>query len=318
MIRYRPFENRDPPGLAEIWRTQRPIRGRIQSVTPQLLEEHVFAKPWFDRNGLIVACEGARPVGFIHAGFGADCASSNLDCSQGTTCLILVAPHDNRPMIATELLAASEDFLRRRGASQLFAGSQYPLNPFYLGLYGSSDVPGVLASNAGWVDLLVASGYEPHVRRVLAGRTLAGFRPPIDREQMQVRRKFKVAEPVTVVPDNWWDACVWAMHEWTRFKLVLPGGGEPIISATFWDVQPLAHSWGVQTVGLVQLEDTPEAREAGLTTYLLAEALRQYQAAGYSQFEAQAQASDKVLRGIFAELGMAEYDDGVLWRKKAE
>ena len=53
MIRYRPFENRDPPGLAEIWRTQRPIRGRMQAVTPQLLEKHVLAKPWFDRQGLI-------------------------------------------------------------------------------------------------------------------------------------------------------------------------------------------------------------------------------------------------------------------------
>jgi len=315
LIRYRPFENRDPPGLAEIWRSQRPIRGRIQSVTPQILEEHVFAKPWFDRHGLIVACEGARPVGFIHAGFGADCSGAGVECEQGTTCLILVAPHDNRPMIASELLAASEDYLRRGGAKELFAGCQYPLNPFYLGLYGGSDVAGVLGSNAGWGDLLLASGYEPHRKRVLASRTLAGFRPPIDREQMQVRRKFKVAGPMTVVPDNWWDACVWAMHEWTRFKLVLPGGGEPIISATFWDVQPLGHNWGVQTVGLVRLDDTPEARAAGLTTYLLAEALRQYQAAGYAQFEAQAMANDKVLRGIFAELGLVEYDEGALWKK---
>ncbi|HMC12703.1 MAG TPA: hypothetical protein VKH44_15490 [Pirellulaceae bacterium] len=315
MIRYRPFENRDPPGLAEIWRTQRPIRGRIQSVTPQIIEEHVLAKPWFDRDGLIVACEGARPVGFIHAGFGADCAHCKVDCSEGTTCLLLVAPHENRPMIAQELLAASEDYLRSRGAQQLYAGSQYPLNPFYLGMYGSSDVAGVLASNSGWVDLLTASGYQPKVRRVLAGRTLAGFRPPVDRKQMQVRRKFKVAEPAYVVPDNWWDACVWALHEWTRFKLVLPHGGETIISATFWDVEPLGHNWGVQTVGLVKLEDTPEAREEGLTTYLLADALRQYQSAGYAQVEVQAAVADTSLRAIFGELGLAEYDEGALWAK---
>jgi GNAT superfamily N-acetyltransferase len=315
LIRYRPFENRDPPGLAEIWRTQRPIRGRIQAVTPQLIEEHVLAKPWFDRHGLIVACDGVRPVGFIHAGFGADCAQSQVQCSEGTTCLLLVAPHEDRPAIAQELLAASEDYLSRRGAQQLYAGSQFPLNPFYLGMYGSSDVAGVLASNVGWVHLLTASGYHAKVRRVLAGRTLAGFRPPVDRKQMQVRRKFKVAEPTPVLPDNWWDACVWALHEWTRFKLVLSGGGEPIISATFWDIEPLGQNWGVQTVGLVKLEDTPEAREEGLTTYLLADALRQYQSAGYAQFEAQAAATDVSLRAIFAELGMHEYDEGALWAK---
>jgi GNAT superfamily N-acetyltransferase len=315
LIRYRPFENRDPPGLAEIWRTQRPIRGRIQAITPQTIEEHVLAKPWFDRNGLIVACDGARPVGFIHAGFGADGAHQNLDYSQGTTCLLLVAPHENRPMIAAELMAASEDYLRRRGATQICAGSQFPLNPFYLGMYGSSDTAGVLASNIGWVHLLGNCGYQPRIRRVLAGRTLAGFRPPIDRKQMQVRRKFKVSEPIYVLPDNWWDACVWSLHEWTRFDLVLPGGGEPIISATFWDVEPLGHNWGLQTVGLVKLDDTPEARQEGLTTYLLADALRQYQTSGYAHFEAQALSADVSLRATFAELGLSEYDEGVLWLK---
>jgi GNAT superfamily N-acetyltransferase len=315
LIRYRPFENWDPPGLAEIWRTQRPIHGRMQAVTPSLLEKHVLAKPWFDRHGLIVACDGARPVGFAHAGFGADCEQRQLDCSQGTTALMLVSPHEERETIATELLSASEDYLRRRGAKQVYAGSQYPLNPYYLGLYGSSDVAGVLQSNAGWVSLLNASGYRPHVRRVLAKRVLSGFRPPVDRQQMQVRRRFKVAGPSDVLPDNWWDASVWAIHEWARFDLILPGGGEPIISATFWDVDPLARSWGVQTVGLVRLDDTPEAREQGLTIYLLAEVLRQYLAAGYAQFEAQAGVDDASLRDLFQQLGMAEYDEGALWVK---
>jgi GNAT superfamily N-acetyltransferase len=316
LIRYRAFENRDPPALAEIWRTQRPIRGRLQAVTPQLIEEHVLAKPWFDRQGLIVACQGARPVGFVHAGFGPDATHRDLDYSQGTTCLLMVAPHDNRPMIAAELLDASEDYLRRRGARQLHAGSFEPLNPFYLGMYGGSDVVGVLASNTGWLSLLTNCGYQPDMRRVLAGRTLAGFRPPVDRKQMQVRRKFKVAGPRSVLPDSWWDACVWALHEWTRFSLVLPGGGEPLVSATFWDVEPLGHNWGVQTVGLVRLDDTEEARQEGLTTYLLADALRQYQAAGYGRFEAQAAEADESLRAVFTELGLGEYDQGALWTKK--
>jgi hypothetical protein len=150
---------------------------------------------------------------------------------------------------------------------------------------------------------------------VLTGRVLAGFRPPVDRHQMQVRRRFKVAGPSDVLPDNWWDASVWAVHEWSRFDLVLPGGGEPIISATFWDVDPLARSWGVQTVGLVRLDDTPEAREQGLSIYLLAEALRQYQATGYAQFEAQAEVDDASLRELFLQLGMVEYDEGALWVK---
>jgi len=315
LIRYRPFDNRDPPALAEIWRTQRPIRGRMQAVTPQIIEEHVLAKPWFDRHGLIVACDDGRPVGFAHGGFGPNPDHRDLDYSQGTTCLLLVAPHDRRDEIAPNLMAQSEAFLRDRGARRLFAGNQSPLAPFYLGMYGSSDGAGVLTSNIGWVNLLNACGYEPKCRRLLAGRTLVGFRPPVDRKQMQIRRRFKVVGPKPIVPDNWWEACLWALHEWTRFDLVLPGGGEPIISAVVWDVQPLARSWGVHTVGLVKLEDTPEAREEGLTTFLLGDVLRQYQSAGYGQFEAQADSADQSLRCLLTELGLTEYDVGVLWEK---
>lgn len=315
MIRYRSFENRDPPALAEIWRTQPPLRGRMQAVTPALLEKHLLGKLWFERQGLIVACDGPRPVGFVHAGFGANRDQSGIDCAEGTTCLLLVAPHEARSQIAQELLSASEDYLRRFGARQVYAGSQFPLNPFYLGLYGSSDLAGVLASDHAFVELLEASGYKPLVRRRLFSRSLVNFRAPIDRKQMQVRRRFNVATPLDRLPDNWWEACVWAHHEWTRFDLVLPAGGEPIISALFWDVDPLARSWGMQTVGLVRVEDTPEAREEGLTTFLLAEVLRQYQTAGYAHFEAQSTADDASLQEIFKQLGLAAYDEGALWVK---
>jgi len=81
-------------------------------------------------------------------------------------------------------------------------------------------------------------------------------------------------------------------------------------------VEPLARSWGVQTVGLARLDDTPEARAEGLTTFLLADVLRQYQASGYAHFEAQAAADDEALRGVFQQLGLLEYDQGALWAKE--
>jgi GNAT superfamily N-acetyltransferase len=315
LIRYRSFQNWDPPALAEIWRTQPPLRGRVQAVTPQLLEQHVFAKPWFDRQGLIVACEGARPVGFVHAGFGVNKDLDGIDFAQGTTCLLHVAPHERRAEISMELLTASEDYLRRTGAQQLFAGMQFPLSPFYHGFYGSCDVPGVLGSDSAMNELLAAAGYQSGTARGLFRRQLAGFKPPIDPQWMKVRRRFVARHSDEVLPDNWWEANVWAWHDLTRFVLTLPDGGEPIISATFWDIQPLAVSWGVQAAGLVQLDDTPEARDEGLTTYLLADALRYYQTKSYAQVEALAAPQDQSLRDVLAKLGFAEYDTAALWRK---
>lgn len=315
MIRYRPFQNWDPPALAEIWRTQPPLRGRVQAVTPQLLEQHVFSKPWFDRQGLIVACDGARPVGFVHAGFGANKDLDGIDQGAGATCLLHVAPHERRSEISMELLTAAEDYLRRCGAQQLFAGMQFPLSPFYQGFYGSCDLPGVLATDAPLLELLQAAGYQPTTGRGLFRRQLAGFKPPIDPQWMKVRRRFVVRRCEEVLPDNWWEANVWSWHEWTRFVMTLPDGGEPIISATFWDIQPLSVSWGVQAAGLVCLDDTPEARAEGLTTYLLAEALRWYQTKSYAQVEALAATDDAPLREVFAKLGFTEYDTAALWRK---
>ena len=44
----------------------------MQPVTANLLEQLVFSKPYFDPAGLIIALVDNVPVGFVHAGFGAN------------------------------------------------------------------------------------------------------------------------------------------------------------------------------------------------------------------------------------------------------
>lgn len=70
MIHFRSFRNTDPPALCEIWRSQPPRRGLVSSLSPMLLDRYVLSKPYFDREGLIVAEDDDRPIGFAHAGFG--------------------------------------------------------------------------------------------------------------------------------------------------------------------------------------------------------------------------------------------------------
>ena len=315
MIRYRPFQNWDPPALAEIWRSQPPLRGRMQAVTPALLEELVFARPYFDRLGLIVAIDGERHVGFIHAGFGAGDDLSNLDKSLGTTCLLLVSPHERKAEIGAELLEAGQDYLRRNGARQLFGGGAFPVNPFYLGLYGSSELPGVLASDAELTALFRRALYREGERRTLLNRPLTGFRPPIDRRLMQLRRRCEVSPVHNVSPDNWWESCVWMHAEMTRYELRFRDSADALISATFWDIVPLSKSWGVQAVGLMRLDDTPESRSEGMTTFLLSEAFLDLQRHGAALIEAQVPTKDSTLLEVFKELGLTPYDEGVLFVK---
>jgi hypothetical protein len=315
LIRYRPFQNWDPPALAEIWRSQPPLRGRMQPITPAMLEELVFAKPYFDREGLILAVEGARPIGFAHAAFAANEDQSGVCRKQGTVAMALVGGHADRRQIALELIEAAEHYLRQRGTSRIYAGGQFPFNGFYLGLYGSSEDPGLLASDAQAIDLFRTAGYRETNQRVLLNRSLAGFRPIVDRQQLLLRRKFNVNFCGETLPDNWWENCVWSHAEWLRFSLTLRDGGEPIVAATFWEILPLSKAWGVRTMGLVRLEDTPEARSEGLTLLLLGDCFRILQEQHIAQVEVQTAADDASLLQVFNQLGLTEHDRASLFCK---
>jgi hypothetical protein len=289
----------------------------MQPMTPLLWENIVLAKPYFDRAGLIIACDGARPIGFVHAGFGTSDDHGALDYSSGTICQLLTQPHPQQPTTALELLSAGEDYLRKRGAKVMHAGCAYPLNPFYTGIYGSCDVPGVLASDLAARELFSAGGYVEGPQKLLLHRTLSNFKPPVTGQLLQVKRKFQATHLGEVMPENWWDNCVWANAVWQRFHLAARESAEPVISATFWEIQPLSQGWGVRAVGLVSIDDTPEARDAGLTLFLLSESLRMLAEDHVAQFEAQVAADDASLLAIFKALSLTEYDRGSLLVKRA-
>src|SRR5690606_18937290 len=146
-IELRPFRNSDPPAIVEIWRSQPPQRGLMQPLTIANLESLVLSKPYFDAAGLIVACEAGRPVAFVHAGFGANGDETDLDHRLGTIYVLQARPAHRQTDTPARLLAAAEEYLTSRGSQVLYAGGIRPLNAFYLGLYGGSELPGVLTSD---------------------------------------------------------------------------------------------------------------------------------------------------------------------------
>src|SRR4051812_40528586 len=115
-------------------------------MTAILLDRLVFSKPYFDPLGLIVATENGQPIGFAHAGFGPTEDESALSNELGASILTIVSPHPDEAKIAATLITGSEKYLRDQGAKVLYAGGMRPLNAFYLGLYGGSELPGILDS----------------------------------------------------------------------------------------------------------------------------------------------------------------------------
>jgi ribosomal protein S18 acetylase RimI-like enzyme len=318
MTAYRAFRNTDPPALAELWCNHPPQRGLAQPMTTRQLEKRVFSQPYFDRQGLIVAEEEGRVVGFVHAGFGSNTDGSAVSTTVGATQILMVAPHAQKAPLARELLHRSEQYLIGHGARTLFGGITYPANAFYLGLYGGSLSPGVLESHAEFVGLFRGSGYVEVERHAVMQRVLSGFRPIVNRQQVQIRRQYRVEAEFDPRPKTWWEACTIGQSERIRHRIVSRRDGSVCGEVTFWDMDRVSSGWGAHAMGLMDLEINSQLRRQGLGTYLVGEALRSMHEAGMSQAEVQMEEDNLGAIALFRKLGFQPADHSLVLRKTVE
>lgn len=308
MIRYRPFRNSDPPALAAIWRSEPPLRGLMQPMSAVVLDRRVLSKIYFDRDGLVVADKNNSPVGFVHAGFGPNEDRTNLAYERGVTCLFMAVPDVDWKQVASALLRQSEEYLLEQGAKFLYAGGMPCHTPYYFGLYGGSQVRGILESDSRRYNILRAAGYEVDQVSLILQRSLIGFRPPVDRRQMTARRNYLIEPLLDTSVGNWWEACTLGDLDRTCFRLIEKEGGDVCGQTIYWDIEPLASSWGVNAVGLLDLKINESKRRLGLATFLLSESLRSLQAQGITLAEAQISSDNEAALRLFHKLGFSEVD----------
>lgn len=316
MIHYRTFRNTDPPHLVEIWRSQPPQRGLAQPMSLALFEQHVLSKPYFDAEGLIVALDDDKPVGFAHAAFGATDDEQGVLYTFGCTALMMVRANYQRQGIGAELLARCEGYLRGQGATVLYAGEISPLNAFYLGLYGGSELPGVLDSTPQAQQLFRSHGYREIDRSTVMHLDLRRFRAAIDRQQLQIRRSTVVEVQDDPRPRSWWQACLYAPLERTNYTLRDRSDNLPVARATLWAMTPLAMNWGMQAAGLVDIEVEVAHQRQGLATFLLGEMFKRLMAQGVALVEVQTMLRNAPAIALYKKLGFEEVDQGAVYRKE--
>src|SRR5436309_618128 len=128
VIHYRTFHNDDPPGLVKVWNEAFPGRGAVALPTAPALEDYVFATPYFDPAGLVVAWQDGAHAGFAPAGFGPGPHEASLSTRDGVICTLGVRPAHRGRGIGTELLRRCEAYLSGRGATTTYAGPMPPFN----------------------------------------------------------------------------------------------------------------------------------------------------------------------------------------------
>ncbi|MEC9188615.1 MAG: GNAT family N-acetyltransferase [Planctomycetota bacterium] len=316
VILYRSFLNTDIPHLADIWRSHPPMRGFLQGVTPTLLERYVYSKPYFDQHGLIVATEEDRCIGFAHAGFGPSDDLASTSPRQGAISAVRVLQREDRFDVGTKLRTRADTDLRDAGCHRIVAGGQFPVIPFYLGLYGGCRMPGILKEDEVSLEHFRQSGFEEVGRQSIMHCSLTKFRPTVNRQQMANRRTHQVMAAFDPSAESWWEACTLGWAERVRFTLQEKNARTPCGQVMFWDMEPLSSQWGVRSMGLYDLGIDIDKRRCGRATYLVGEALRQLASQSVALVEVQVNPREVGVAELFNKLGFEEVDEGILLEKK--
>ncbi len=229
----------------------------------------------------------------------------------------MIDPEHQTEQLADELIRASEEYLRSKGATVFYAGGIKPLNGFYLGLYGGSELPGILESDPYQREQFLRNDYEVSSEVVILQRELARYRAGAAREARRVKKETTLDRTFVPKATNWWEACLTGGQDHIRYSLARRNDNQEIASVTFWDIEPLATSWGIPTIGMLDLYVDPEARQTKVATHLLNETLKLLQRRGACLVEAQTMVENQAAIALYNSLGFTQVDRGFVMRRNS-
>lgn len=315
-IEFRPFHNTDPPKLMRLWNECGLGRGAALGFPCEAFDAVVLAEPYFDKSGLIVACEGADVVGFIHAGFGSNAEGTALSHEAGVISVVLVRPSLRRQGIARRLVARAVDYLRSGGAQEIYAGESAPRNPFYLSLYGWSESVGFLESDVNAAPFFTALGFAAAERRVLFRRDITQRNEPFDPRLVAIRRKVQLAIFDHPPEASWW----WMTREGRMdsicFSLIPLTNGDPLARLTCWGMDLHSQTWRQRTVGLMDFYVPERDRRKGYAKALLLEVIRRLRDEMVTHIDVAVRDTDEPALAMVKKLGFEQVDVGVVYLKQ--
>ena len=315
MIHYRHFINTDPPLIVNVWNQQEALAGQIGKLTVLMCEKHLFSKPYFDPAGLILAFrqvdDRVEVAGFVHAGFSKNASGSDVDHSQGVIATLKVLEGPETSEIAAGLIQKACEYLTANGAATVHVGSCFPYAPFYMGLYGGSEVPGALEHDTNFVNACLSNQFVQQDRIIIWQRSLKTFRSIGGRDQMAIRRKYRINTVTDLTPQTWWTNCTLGISQRERLSIFNKVDQAVCGDVSLWDMKPM-YGEATQARGIYGLNVSEELRRSGIATFLLGEALKQAKQNGIELVEAQTRESEAGVGGVFQKLGFEPKYRGLL------
>lgn len=315
MIKIRSFCNTDIYAICELWNTHHADVPGTQEMNPLRLELSCLAKPYFEPSQLLIAEEDfGTPLGFIH--FGPVAAQSGDDVEKNAQAIhaLCVRPDAREAEVAGLLLSQ----LQTSSEQQAVAfRPTLPNAAYYLGFAPADAISGVIAEEYRLCNWLSAAGFAPGSPTCLWELQLAFYQPPVDRNQIQIRRSCQV-ESNEDADLTWWQACVLGHAEPASFELRRKANRQLLTSTVFWslaaemqDPTQNAHWWWP--------EFTPgDEFDTNHRLHLLAESLRAVQQSGVDVVRTSTVVEDAEQADILHRLGFSPASNGMLFSKSQE
>ncbi|QDT49584.1 putative acetyltransferase [Symmachiella dynata] len=315
LIEYRPFRNSDPPRLVKLWNACEMGRGAVHGITCDILDALVFAEPYWDSQGLIVAIDEGEVVGFVHAGFGPNESESALDFTTGVISMVMVHPKYYRQGIGRELVRRAEEYLRTKGAERFQAGESPERNPFYLGLYGGSNSPGFLESDPAADPFLKKLGYEPKRRILVFHKDIREKNDPFDVRMVAIRRAMELIVTDQPAHATWWWMTRQGRFDSIRFILRPKQGGAPVAELSCWGLDLFAMTWQERAVGFTHLIVSDNERKKGYGKTVVVEAIRRLREEMVTKVELQVEDDNQVIISLVESNKFQQADVGIIYEK---
>ncbi len=285
------------------------------------LDAHALGRVTFEAAGLIVAEKDGRVVGFVHAGFGPDLPVESAGPLQlchelGTIAMLVVEPERNDRELVSGLITEAERYLRTRGAKVVYAGGQFPLNPFYWGIYGGTEGSGVLSGHQPFHGVLIERGYQPSGTTVLLEADLT-VPEPRDPRCALIRRQTQVEFVDDALAPHWWQCLALGDFELLDARLVSRSNGATIAHAQAWDMSWFGRIDSRSRIGLISLEVSPDYRRKGFGRFLVTEIFRHARESQIDVVAVQTAATNAPALAFYASLGFQQVEIATCFRLPA-
>lgn len=323
----RGFKNSDIPALCSIWNEHYGEIPEAPTLDSFRFEVFGLAKPYFSHAQMLVAEKAGEVLGFLHFGPVSDSDGKAMDAKAWGVFALCVKSAEQDGEIAGELLEELNGLAVRHQIERCIFRPPLPNSAFYLGLGPADSLAGVTAPEVALCSWLARAGFAPKSPTCLWELDLATFQAPVDRMQIQIRRAAAINQQLDEPVLPWWQACVLGHTEPTKFQLVHRTERRVICHALFWTLAAELRQDAASTVWLWPTDGQP-ANDKGTgavgegeatpdhMTFLLAEALRQFQMERIQSIRTAAAADEDENNATLRRLGFRPIANGMVFKRE--